>query len=53
MYDVKEEAKKTEHSNNTKLKYDCVCDRMYFEMSKNTSMVKIKKNIIPIEGIFS
>jgi hypothetical protein len=53
MYDVKEETKKTEYSNNNKLKYECICDRMYFEMNKNTSMVNIKKNIIPIEDIFN
>lgn len=47
------DAKKTEHSDKNKIKYDCICDRMYFEMNKNTSMVKIKKNIIPIEGIFN
>ncbi|KYH35750.1 hypothetical protein CLTEP_01430 [Clostridium tepidiprofundi DSM 19306] len=50
MYNAKENNVSDMFSNN-KLKYDCICERMYFEINQNSSMVNVKKSLIPIENI--
>ena len=50
MYNAKEDNITNVYADN-KLKYECICERMYFDMNQNDSMIRIKKSLAPIEDI--